>query len=92
MSAEDLIKERGKTHGDFFDVACNHIKIRQCLIRGPVNPDQLIHPVDGLTLKQIEALDMIALKLARIISGGHRHKDSWDDIAGYATLGGRDAV
>lgn len=32
---------------------------------------------------------MIAVKMARILNGGHDHKDSWQDIAGYAELGGR---
>jgi hypothetical protein len=36
---------------------------------------------------QIEALDMIALKLSRILSGQANFKDHWDDIAGYAKLG-----
>jgi hypothetical protein len=34
-----------------------------------------------------EALDMIALKLSRILSGQANFKDHWDDIAGYAKLG-----
>ena len=29
---------------------------------------------------------MIAMKMARIVCGNPYHKDSWDDIAGYATL------
>ena len=33
-----------------------------------------------------EALDMIALKLSRILSGQANFKDHWDDIAGYAKL------
>jgi hypothetical protein len=33
-----------------------------------------------------EALDMIALKLSRILSGQAEFKDHWDDIAGYAKL------
>ncbi len=33
-----------------------------------------------------EALDMIAHKIGRIVNGDPYHVDSWDDIAGYATL------
>jgi hypothetical protein len=35
---------------------------------------------------QIEALDMIASKIARIVNGNPDHVDSWVDIAGYAQL------
>jgi hypothetical protein len=37
--------------------------------------------------EQIEALEMILAKIARIISGDPNHPDHWDDIAGYALLG-----
>jgi hypothetical protein len=33
-----------------------------------------------------EALDMMASKIARIVSGDHQFKDHWIDIVGYATL------
>jgi hypothetical protein len=35
---------------------------------------------------QLEALDMIAHKIARIINGDPNYADNWVDIAGYATL------
>ena len=35
---------------------------------------------------QLEALDMIAHKIARIINGDPDYADNWIDIAGYATL------
>ena len=35
---------------------------------------------------QQEALDMIAHKIARLVCGNPFHLDSWQDIAGYATL------
>ena len=35
---------------------------------------------------QMLALDMIAVKISRILSGNPSHKDSWVDIAGYAKL------
>lgn len=33
-----------------------------------------------------ESLDMIANKIGRIMNGNPYYKDSWHDIAGYATL------
>jgi UDP-N-acetylmuramoylalanine-D-glutamate ligase len=35
---------------------------------------------------QIEALDQISGKIARILTGNSNHIDHWHDIAGYATL------
>lgn len=37
-------------------------------------------------LEQLEALEMIARKLARIINGDPNYADSWVDIADYAKL------
>jgi hypothetical protein len=39
-----------------------------------------------LSVGQREALEMIAHKIARILSGDPNHKDHWEDIAGYAEL------
>lgn len=35
---------------------------------------------------QLEALEMICHKMARIMNGDPNYSDSWHDIAGYATL------
>ena len=35
---------------------------------------------------QLEALEMIAHKIARILNGDPNYADNWIDIAGYATL------
>jgi hypothetical protein len=40
----------------------------------------------GFTDSQWEALEMIALKLGRIVNGDPDYADSWLDIAGYAML------
>lgn len=39
-----------------------------------------------LSADKREALDMIATKISRILSSKKQVKDSWHDIAGYATL------
>jgi hypothetical protein len=36
--------------------------------------------------RQCESLDMIAMKMARIMSGDPSEPDHWQDIAGYALL------
>ena len=40
----------------------------------------------GLADDAREALDMIALKMSRIIQSNDNQVDSWHDKAGYATL------
>ncbi|PJG82601.1 DUF6378 domain-containing protein [Caviibacterium pharyngocola] len=43
---------------------------------------------ESLNARQREALEMIATKMARILTGDPVYKDNWQDIAGYALLGG----
>ena len=74
---DDILDERGSNYGSFKDVAgfAQEMKnaIRMC------NNSELDDD-------QIEALDMIASKIARIVNGDPDYVDSWIDIAGYATL------
>lgn len=75
---EELLKERGKTHGDFED----HAWVTQCI-------KQVMHDSPNwrrLNSVMKEALEMNAHKIGRILSGDPEHQDHWDDIAGYATL------
>jgi hypothetical protein len=77
-TVEDILEERGKTHGDFTD----NSRVIQSLKR-------IMHTEvgwDKLTDTQREAIHMILHKLGRIISGNPNVKDHWDDIAGYARL------
>lgn len=78
MNTQELLKERGKTHGDFR----HHAGITQSL------KDTMRHSPswEMLTYMQKEGIEMILHKLGRIGSGNPNHKDHWDDIAGYATL------
>lgn len=39
-----------------------------------------------LSNSQMEALEMIAHKIGRILNGDPNYADSWHDIAGYAAL------
>lgn len=74
---DPLLVERQKTHGDFGLNAA----VSQSLKR--VFND---YKYRGMKVEHTEALDMIALKLSRILSGQANYKDHWDDIAGYAKL------
>ena len=79
-SLDGILAERHKTHGDYTHQAdvCQRLK-------------RIIHSNTGLnknplTATQLDALEMIAMKMSRIVTGDPSHKDSWLDIAGYATL------
>lgn len=75
-SIENVLQERKKTHGSFAMNASISQGLKGIFQYGSP-PTKVVHR---------EALDMIALKLSRILSGQADFKDHWDDIAGYAKL------
>lgn len=72
------LKERGTRYGVFTKHAAVTQAIKaalfDCRHRESLAPDQ------------VEALEMIAHKLGRIVNGDPDYADSWVDIAGYAKL------
>jgi hypothetical protein len=80
---DTLISERSTTHGSFEENAALAQRIKAAML-----------DADGwreLAPDQREALQMIASKIGRILSGKPDFKDHWDDIAGYAQLVGATA-
>lgn len=77
-ATEELLKERGATHGDFGD----HARVTQSL----KNVMRVAHGYERLNNMQVESIEMIFHKIGRILSGDPNHHDHWDDIAGYAKL------
>lgn len=75
---ENVLQERGANYGDFAFVAFRSQQIQNHL--------RVHDPEKQYTPTQREALQMIASKLARIVTGDPGHRDSWIDIAGYAKL------
>lgn len=73
-----LLSERGTTHGSFTDNARNGQMLREAFRSSPRWAE--------MPPEHREALDHIAGKLSRILSGQSRFRDHWADIAGYATL------
>lgn len=80
MNIDEILAERGKTHGDFKD----HAKTAQQL-KFTLREQSKDWQVDFLHTQQ-EALEMICHKIARIVAGNPNFVDHWRDIAGYATL------
>lgn len=73
----DTLAERGKRYGDFAD----HAKICQNIKRG-----MMCRGMDDLPDMHRQALEVIADKIARILSGDPNYADNWHDIQGYARL------
>lgn len=82
MSEEsEIIEERKNTHGSYQEVA----DLSQRFKRLHQNHKKQYR----LTQGQREALDQIALKMARIVCGDPNCEDHWNDIKGYAELAKR---
>lgn len=75
----DIITERNKTHGDF-DENARVAQSFKDIMRGAAGWSYT-------TLAQRQALDEIATKISRIVSGRMFFADHWIDIEGYAALG-----
>lgn len=73
-----LIAERGKTHGDFGANADTAQAIKSAIRSAP--------NWNALSGRQQEALDLIATKIGRIMSGNPNERDHWRDVSGYAEL------
>ena len=84
VNIPDVLKDRQVTHGDYTDSA----RISQTLKR--VISEELIHRMERqqppLTYIQKESLDMMMLKIGRIIAGESSFADHWIDISGYAEI------
>lgn len=77
---EHLLDKRAEQYGSFMASAETAIKIKGAVHGAIARHDVHLFP------DQILALDMIAVKISRIVNGNASHKDSWIDIAGYAKL------
>lgn len=80
---EFLLTEREKTHGIFHEQTTMSQSIKDVVKSGK--------NWKTMSDQQKEALEMICVKIARILSGNPNYRDHWDDIAGYAKLGGENS-
>lgn len=77
-SIGEILAERGNRYGEFATHAAITQEIKHAIRQGP--------RFTQLEDDMVEALDMIAHKIGRIVNGDPRYADSWVDIAGYAKL------
>ena len=73
----EILNERETTHGAFVNVSQTARALKHIFHQRQFSDEM------------VEALDMIATKLARIVEGDPNMLDHWEDIAGYATLAAR---
>lgn len=78
VTAEDVIKTRQGTHGEYADSARVMQAIKRAVREGA--------GYDDLPDIMKESLDMLAHKMGRIVTGNPSFHDHWVDISGYATL------
>ena len=73
----NIVNQRSKIYGDFKDIAIVSQIIKDMYyVENNSENDAVIN----------EAFEMIAHKMARIISGGSNYLDNWRDIIGYSKL------
>lgn len=83
----EVLKERGDNYGSFHTFA----NLSQTLYRIIMQHYNSTHVNENNEVAQMphfmaEALHMICHKISRIANGNPYYDDSWQDIAGYATL------
>ena len=80
VGIDATLAERGTKYGKFIDQAAVTYKLKNVLREHSSNHSK------SYSYDQAEALDMICVKLGRIVNGDSDYADSWVDIAGYAKL------
>ena len=77
-SVENTLTERGELYGNYLEQTTISSNIKEAM--------QEISTYWDMGTDQRDALEMIAVKMSRIVNGDPNYADNWADIAGYATL------
>jgi hypothetical protein len=80
QEVDAILGKRGEQYGSFMQSSDTVIRIKGIMHNAVARNEVHLYP------DQLQALDMIATKISRIVHGNPNHTDSWIDIAGYATL------
>ena len=78
MKLSDVLAKRETTHGNWIDNAWHAQRMKEQWRKA--------RGWQRLSCCQREALEMIAHKVARILSGDPNERDHWLDIGGYVEL------
>lgn len=71
MTVDDVLRERGARYGTFTQNGALYHALKTLLTTEKASPVQQM------------CLDMIAMKLSRMINGDINYRDNWLDIIGY---------
>lgn len=75
---KETLAERGTKYGNY---------LNQCRITAKLQTAmQDVPSYYKMEVDQQDALEMITVKISRILNGDPNYADNWHDIAGYATL------
>lgn len=74
----DVLEERGGRYGDFMAQSYITMQLKDVV--------RCRKGWEKLCSDQQEAIEMILVKIARILNGDPNYIDNWDDIQGYAAL------
>ena len=77
-SVGDTLTERGERYGNYREQTAISNKIKEAM--------QEVPAYWSMESDQKDALEMIAVKMSRIVNGDPDYADNWADIAGYAML------
>lgn len=80
IGVDKVLDARADQYGSFMQGADIAVRIKGIMHNAIARKDMHLYP------DQLLALDMIAVKISRIVNGNASHRDSWLDIAGYAKL------
>ncbi len=78
METEELLSERGSSHGDYVKQGGLAAQLK--------NTVRMCSGWDNLPWFAQDAIDMILVKISRAVCGQWCFADHWDDIIGYASL------
>lgn len=81
----EITAKRGAVYGPFLHNAIVAQKLKAAL-RAIPDPDNEGLRWENLPADVREALDLIVLKMSRIVTGDGEYLDNWDDIGGYAKI------
>jgi len=77
-NVRETLASRGACYGSFDEQARISQGFKQVMLASP--------NWTALPPQHRESLELIAMKMSRILNGDYNHFDSWHDIAGYAEL------
>jgi len=83
-NVNQTLKQRNKTHGSFETHAMLSQQLKNACRNHNTGKEK--YPFYSLDAVQVEGLEMILHKVARILNGDPNESDHWHDIAGYASL------